>query len=329
MPTYIETKASRDEEMMSLIVRRKVQLADDITLFVLMRPDRSELPPFTAGSHLLVVTPNGLSRRYSLCNVSSERYRYVIAVKRDAEGNGGSRSMVDEVAVGAPLSVSPPFNYFPLADDATSYLLIAGGIGITPIRSMMRELIAKEADFKVVYCTRSPETTAFLHELSSPELAERVLIHHDDGDRERSLAMRPVLADRTEGAHLYCCGPRPLMQAVRDMSAHWPSSTVHFEDFGTSAHPEQEDGEQPFAVRLARSGTTVKVPPAVSILEALRSNGIAVPSSCESGTCGTCRTGLLAGLADHRDFVLDDDEQEKEIMICVSRAKSKELVLDL
>ena len=329
MTTYIETKAPGDDEMMSLVVRRKTQLAEDITLFVLMRPNGGELPPFTAGSHLLVVTPNGLSRRYSLCNVSSERYRYLIAVKRDAEGDGGSRSMVDDVAVGMALNVSPPFNYFPLAEDATSYMLIAGGIGITPIRSMMRELIAKEADFKLVYCTRSPESTAFLHDLLSPELAGRVLIHHDHGDRERSLALGPILAQRTDGTHLYCCGPRPLMQTVRAMTSHWPSSTVHFEDFGTSAHPEHADGEQPFTVRLAKSGAAVEVPPAISILEALRRHGVGVPSSCESGTCGTCRTGLLAGLADHRDFVLDDDEQEKEIMICVSRAKSKELLLDL
>jgi phthalate 4,5-dioxygenase reductase subunit len=329
MTTYIETKEPGDDEMMSLVVRRKIQLAEDITLFVLMRPDRGELPPFTAGSHVLVVTPNGLSRRYSLCNVSSERFRYVIAVKRDADGDGGSRSMVDDVAVGASLNVSVPFNYFPLADDAESYLLIAGGIGITPIRSMMRELIAKEADFKLVYITRTPESTAFLHELSSPELAGRVLIHHDHGERDRLLALGPIVAQRGEGTHLYCCGPRPLMQAVRELTSHWPSQTVHFEDFGTSAHPEHADGEQPFTVRLARSGAAIEVPPSVSILEALRRHGVAVPSSCESGTCGTCRTGLLSGQPDHRDFVLDDDEQDKEIMICVSRAKSKELVLDV
>src|SRR4029450_4929933 len=110
-------------------------------------------------------------------------------------------------------SAPPPFNYFPLAEDATSYLLIAGGIGITPIRSMMRELIAKEADFKLVYITRTPESTAFLPELSSPELAGRVLIHHDHGERDRLLALGPIVAQRGEGTHLYCCGPRPLMQA--------------------------------------------------------------------------------------------------------------------
>lgn len=190
---------------------------------------------------------------------------------------------MDGLGGGAGLESLPPFNYFPLASEATRYLLIAGGIGITPIISMMRELIAKEADFKLIYCTRSPETTAFLHELSSPELAERILIHHDHGDRERSLAIAPLVAQRPGEAHLYCCGPRPLMQAVRDMTSHWPSSAVHFEDFGTSAHPEHEDGEKPFAVRLARSGGTVEVPSGVSILEASRRRGCAVPSSSNRG----------------------------------------------
>jgi phthalate 4,5-dioxygenase reductase subunit len=314
--------------MMSLKVLRKTGIAQDIFLFELVRPDHSALPPFSAGSHLLLLTPNGLSRRYSLCNAPSERERYVIAVKRDAAGGGGSVSMVDEIEAGDRLDVSPPMNYFPLATEATSHLLIAGGIGITPMLSMMHELSAKNADFQLVYCTRSPETTAFLDELSAPELARRVLVHHDHGDRERSLALGPIVATRAGATHLYCCGPRPLMQAVRDLTRHWPHEAVHFEDFGTSAHPEQ-NGEKMFSVRLARSGITVDVPASVSILAALRDRGISVPSSCESGTCGSCRTTLLSGVAEHRDFVLDDDEQDKEIMICVSRAQSAELVLDL
>ena len=328
MSTYIETNEQGETEMMSLEVHRKTGIAQDIFLFELVRPDHSGLPPFTAGSHLLVLTPNGLSRRYSLCNAPSERGRYVIAVKRDAAGGGGSISMVDDVTVGSRLDVSPPLNYFPLAAEATNHLLIAGGIGITPVLSMMRELIAKKADFQLVYCTRSPETTAFLDELSAPELAGRVLVHHDHGDRERSLAIGPVVATRTGETHLYCCGPRPLMQAVRELTQHWPHAAVHFEDFGTSAHPEQ-NGDKAFSVRLAHSGVTVDVPAGVSILAALRGRGITVPSSCESGTCGSCRTTLLSGMAEHRDFVLDDDEQGNEIMICVSRAQSAELVLDM
>jgi phthalate 4,5-dioxygenase reductase subunit len=328
MSTSIEMKEPGDDEMMSLEVRRKTEIAQQIFLFELAPADQQELPAFSAGSHLLVQTPSGLARRYSLCNAPSERHRYVIAVKRDAEGGGGSRSMVDDVAVGDRLRVSPPMNYFPLAADASSHLLIAGGIGITPILAMARELVEKKADFKIIYCSRSPETTAFLDELAAPELAGRVLVHHDHGDRARSLALAPLLAQRADGAHVYCCGPRPLMQAVRDVSKHWPFAAVHFEDFGTSAQP-QPDGEKSFSVHLARNGATVEVPPGISILEALRRSGIAVPSSCESGTCGSCRTGLLEGVAEHRDFVLDDDEHDQAIMICVSRACSEQLVLDV
>ena len=320
-----EPDASR---MMSLTIRRKEEIALDIFLFELAPGEPGDLPAFTAGSHLLVRAPNGIERRYSLCNAPTDRARYLIAVKREPDGGGGSASMVRDTTVGRTLLVAPPLNYFPLTDDARRHVLIAGGIGITPVRAMMHELAAKGADFRLIYCTRSPETTAFLDELSDPALAGRVLIHHDHGDRARSLALGPMLADRPDGAHVYCCGPRPLMQAVRDAAKHWPSSAVHFEDFGTSVRPA-DGADGAFLVRLAKDGRTVEVPAGISILEALRRQGISVPSSCESGTCGSCRTRLLAGEADHRDFVLDDDEQEGEIMICVSRARSETLTLDV
>ncbi|MDB5776657.1 MAG: phthalate 4,5-dioxygenase reductase subunit [Herbaspirillum sp.] len=317
-----------DATAMSLEVLAKTEIAQDIFLFELAQSDRSDLPPFGAGSHLLVTAPNGMARRYSLCNAPSERRRYAIAVKRDAAGGGGSISMADEVMAGDVLEVSAPMNYFPLAAEADSHLLIAGGIGITPALAMMRELMEKNADFKLIYCSRSPETTAFLDELSTPELEGRVLIHHDYGERGRSLDIAPLVAERGAATHLYCCGPRALMEGVRQLTRHWPHAAVHFEDFGAGAHVAP-DGERAFKVRLARSGVTVDVPAGVSILGALRDRGIETPSSCESGTCGSCRTGMLSGVAEHRDFVLDDDEQGSEIMICVSRARCDELVLDL
>ncbi|SAK88005.1 PDR/VanB family oxidoreductase [Caballeronia ptereochthonis] len=321
-----QTKAI--EGTLALTVTAKNEIADDIFLFELRDEDGGTLPPFTAGAHLLVHAPAGMARRYSLCNAPSERNRYVIAVKRDAAGGGGSVSMACDVHVGATLEVSPPANFFPLANDASRYLLIAGGIGITPMRAMMAELAARDAQFDVIYCTRSPESTAFLDEFKTGEFASRVRLHHDFGDRGRSLAIAPLVAERHGDTHVYCCGPRPLMQAVRDATSHWPSSAVHFEDFGTSAH-ENAAGEKAFTVRLARSGGCVNVAPGETILDALRANGIETPSSCEAGTCGSCRTRLLAGEADHRDFVLDEDEQASEIMICVSRACSDELVLDI
>ncbi|MBP0592163.1 oxidoreductase [Paraburkholderia sp. LEh10] len=313
---------------LSLEVTARSEIAEDIHLFELRASDGAPLPPFSAGAHVLVRTPAGIERRYSLCSSPVERDRYLIAVKFDADGRGGSASMTRDVRVGTRLKVAPPENYFALTGDAARYLLIAGGIGITPLRAMIAELDARNADYRVLYCTRTPESTAFLDELRA---SDRVVVHHDFGERDRSFALAPYLAARDGNTHLYCCGPRPLMQAVREAASHWPSSAVHFEDFGTSAHAcsGESGGDKPFVVRLARSGQCVNVQAGESILDALRAHGVETPSSCEAGTCGSCRTRLVAGEADHRDFVLDEDEYDSAIMICVSRAKSDELVLDL
>ena len=316
------------QESMLLVVKRRKELSQGTFSFELVPVDAiAELPLFSAGSHVAVVTPSGAVREYSLCNVPADRHRYVIAVKRDAQGQGGSVSMADQVKEGDTLQVSAPQNYFLLDKQASQFLFVAGGIGITPILSMIRDLQQDNRDFKLIYCTRSPEMTAFRGELSSSEFADKVFFHHDYGDRNQSLDFAKSLAKRPDGAHLYCCGPGPLMHAVRDNSRHWPQSTLHFEDFGSTAKVELS-GEKGFLVRLARKGITAQVPPGVTILDALREKGVVMPSSCESGTCGSCRTSLLAGEPDHRDFILDDDEKG-EIMICISRAKSEELVLDI
>lgn len=329
MTTYLATPDPG--ELMAVRVLDKAPVAEGIERFVLVHPEGAELPPFAAGSHVVVVTPKGLSRRYSLCNAPGERDRYVIAVKREPAGEGGSASMIDDVRPGMGLEISQPFNYFPLAEEASSHLLIAGGIGITPILAMARDLAARGADFRLEYCTRSPEATAFRGELSSAHWSDRVRLHHDGGRPAAELPFAALLRERRGETHLYCCGPRGLMNAVRRMTSHWPSSSVHFEDFGTSTDPLVEASAEgdTFEVRLAKRERTVRVPAGVSILEALRREGLELPSSCESGTCGTCRTRLLAGSADHRDYVLDEDEQRGEIMICVSRARSPLLVLDL
>ncbi|MGE5093818.1 MAG: PDR/VanB family oxidoreductase, partial [Betaproteobacteria bacterium] len=308
MTTYIGTPDRESGELQMLVVRDKAAIATDIVQFVLAHPQGEPLAPFSAGAHVVVITPNGLARRYSLCNSPAERDRYVIAVKREANGGGGSASMVDEVQPGTQLEVSHPFNYFPLAEEASSHLLIAGGIGITPILAMARELAARGADFRLEYCTRSPEATAFRDVVCGPEFEGRVRVHHDHGEPPPDLPFAPLLAQRDGDTHLYCCGPRGLMAAVRQAASHWPSDALHFEDFGTSDFGAPANGEAGFVVRLARSGRDVRVHGGVSILEAIRRCGIEVPSSCESGTCGTCRTTLLEGTAEHRDFVLDEDE---------------------
>ncbi|MDB5945868.1 MAG: ferredoxin [Ramlibacter sp.] len=313
---------------MPLRVERKSRIATDVFLFELVHGDGVALPPFTAGAHVTVLTPNGLTRRYSLCNAPAETGRYCLAVKRDPAGLGGSVSLVDGVHEGDLLPTSVPLSYFALDPQASSHLLIAGGIGITPLLAMVRELQRWQADFQLVYLARTPEATAFLDVVQTPELNGRVLLHHDHGDPARALNLDPWLAQRPAGAHLYCCGPRGLMHAVRDKTRAWPTGSVHFEDFGGTDAQELAD-DRPFTVMLAKSGKSVAVPGGVSILEALRRENIAVPSSCESGTCGSCRTGLLAGVAQHRDYVLDESEHDREIMICVSRAVSPVLELDL
>lgn len=252
----------------------------------------------------------------------------MIAVKREANGRGGSISVVDDVAPGQLIHVSLPRNEFELTEKAPRYLFIAGGIGITPIRSMIRHLMQRgDKPFQLFYLSRDPAMTAFLDEWFQPELAEKVVVHHDFGDPDQSLDLWPVL-ESPRGTHLYCCGPRGLMDAVRDMTGHWPTSAVHFEDFGAGKTARAEDNT-PLIVRMGMDGPPIDVPANVSILQALRANGHKIPSSCESGTCGTCRMKLLAGDADHRDFVLSDSERLSEIMVCVSRAYSAELVVDL
>jgi len=313
-------------EMMKVRVRRAERIADDIHMFEFQRADGGDLPEFTAGAHISVRVPNGLMRKYSLCNDPAEQNRYVIAVKREMSGAGGSLSLVDGTKAGDELLISSPRNNFELVKSAGGYLFIAGGIGITPIMSMIRHLKNSGARrFRLVYCTRGPEATAFRNELSAPEFRGLVTLHHDNGDPARLFDLWPLL-EQPKGMQLYCCGPRPLMQAVRDMTGHWFASAIHFEAFAEPVRQKADD--RPFSVRLARSGDVVEVPVGVTILEALRAKGYKVPSSCESGSCGTCRTKLIAGEADHRDLVLAEDEQAGNIMLCVSRARSPELVID-
>ncbi|MBL0420871.1 oxidoreductase [Ramlibacter sp. AW1] len=316
------------ESLRPLSVTRKETIARDIHLFELRDAQGAPLPPFTAGSHLAVRVPGGAMRQYSLCNDPAETDRYQIAVKRDEQGRGGSMSLVDGVQVGDELMVGTPTNLFELNDKAKSFVLVAGGIGITPIMAMMRTLQAEGLrPFKLYYFTRDPEGTAFLDELKGGEFAGKVVIHHDHGDPARSYDLWKIFEKVASGAHVYCCGPNGLMDAVRDMTGHWPTTAVHFESFGGDTKPHADD--KPFDVQLRRSGITVQVGATQTILDAVRQAGVKVASSCESGTCGTCKTRLLEGQADHRDLVLMEEERGDQIMVCVSRACSDTLVLDL
>ncbi len=316
-----------DVDALSLVVEAKREIASDIWLVELVSLDGDELPPFEPGAHLIVRTPAGVLRQYSICSTASDRSLYQIAVKRELAGRGGSTSMAEDLCEGDVVSVSLPVNYFPLEAIAGQTLLIAGGIGITPILSMARRLREQDQPFRLIYCARSAESAAFVEVLSAAEFADRTEFHYDGGDLTNALDVTTLLASWPPETHLYCCGPRGLMLAVREVTRHWPPGHVHFEDFGDSA-AEPRSGDTAFRVRLARSGGTLEVGAQETILEAMRRRGLDVPSSCEAGACGTCRTRLLAGVVDHRDYVLADSERADAIMVCVSRALSDELTID-
>ena len=313
---------------LALTVRRKSEIADGVFLFELRSPTGDDLPAFAPGSHITVTAPSGQKRRYSLCNDASERDRYLIAVKQEPGGRGGSLSFTTDVREGDRITVEPPANEFEMSkSEPKSFIFIAGGIGITPIRSMILHCLReRKPNFKLYYVTRTPTAMAFREEFSAKEFAGKVVLHHDNGDPDQAYDLWPVLEEQ-RGAHLYCCGPRGLMDAVRDMTGHWPDSAVHFEDFVGASAPHADDN--PFEVRLARSGTSYEVAAGVSILDTLRKHGHVSASSCESGTCGTCRTRFTEGEPDHRDLVLSEKEKKSEIMICVSRSKSPSLTLDI
>lgn len=316
------------DAMLTLRVTQAEEVAHDIHMFELRAPDGRDLPSFTPGAHVAVRVPSGVLRNYSLCNEPGDRNRYVIAVKREVDGRGGSINLIDCVKTGDMLAVGNPKNLFALDTDAPSFIFVAGGIGITPILSMVRHIKATTAkSFKLYYLTRSPEVTAFLDEVRAFKADENeVIVHHDEGNPANTYDLWPVFEEPTK-AHIYCCGPRPLMDAVRDMTGHWPDHAVHFEDFGSDLVKPRPD-DKPFKVKLVRSGEIYEIPVGETILEVLRSRGVKLASSCESGTCGTCKTKLLSGSADHRDLVLEPAEQADNIMICISRGTDT-LELDL
>lgn len=312
---------------LSLRIAHKDFIAADICLFRLESTDGSLLPSFEAGAHINVRTPHGLIRKYSLCGDPHDLASYRIAVQKEKDSAGGSVSLIQDTDVGDVLSLSKPENAFSFEQKAPRYIFIAGGIGITPIYSMIAWLEAEGIQgWKLYYLTKDPSVTAFLAQLRTEDMVSRVHIHHSQEASGKRFDLWPIL-EKANSAHVYCCGPRELMEDVRAMTGHWSPSRVHFESFVTGGRPQPDD--KAFRVRIRSTGDEFVVPVGQSILTVLRENGYPVPSSCESGTCGTCRTRIRSGVADHRDMVLMPEEQEGQIMLCVSRAESPMLELDL
>ena len=286
------------------------------------------LPTHQPGAHIDVHLPNGLVRQYSLTNAPGEGSLYRLGVKLEADSRGGSACLHETVKEGDVLAISEPRNNFPLRRDAVKTILIAGGIGVTPLLSMAQTLRNNKLDYELHYFAQTDGHLAFPEVLH--ELGEAVVLHLGLSPDETSQALTALLAGHQPAMHIYVCGPGPMLEATRRIAseADWPDEAVHFEYFKNTI---EVDSSSSFEVSLARSALTLEVPSGKTILEVLRDNGIALMSSCEQGACGTCEVTVIEGEPEHQDVYLNDSEKlaGQRIMTCVSRAKSPRLVLDI
>jgi ferredoxin-NADP reductase/nitrite reductase/ring-hydroxylating ferredoxin subunit len=311
----------------TVVVKRKWTSADGVIGFELAGRD-GHLPTFQPGAHIDVHLPNGMTRQYSITNGPGELMSYIIGVKQESAGKGGSKVLVETVREGDLLSISEPRNNFPLRRDATRTVLIAGGIGITPLLSMARFLDKSSLPYELHYFTRAGETVAFRSELEA--LHGKVIFHIGLPRSEIGSTIASALGQWSLAQHVYVCGPGSMLETVRATAASqgWPDEAIHFEYF---KNDKPIDNSSSFDVELARSAMTLHVPAGRTILEVMREAGLTVPSSCEQGACGTCLTTVIEGEVDHQDVYLNDSEKRSNtcMMTCVSRAKSARLVLDI
>ncbi|MFP3566612.1 PDR/VanB family oxidoreductase [Paraburkholderia sp. SIMBA_030] len=336
METSLETEeAIQDIEAGTLDVRVKQVRYEGrgINSYELTSPEGVKLPPFEAGSHIDIHLKNGVIRQYSLCNPPAERHRYVIAVLKDEAGRGGSRSMHDDVAAGDVVTISKPRNHFALDGNAKKVILIAGGIGVTPLKAMAHELEAHNVDFEMHYCARSREAAAFSEELCDMRCAGKLHYHFDDGEKSNQLDLAKLLAQPSPGTHIYYCGPSGFMKACADAASHWPKGTVHFEHFKAPEQPKRVAASAESAdgcnVTIASSGQVVHVGADQNLAETLNAAGVDVPTSCCAGLCATCKVRYRDGDVEHNDFILSEEERQEYLTTCVSRPVSKTLVLEL
>lgn len=307
----------------TVVVTAAEPVADDVVLLTL-EPDAGErLPTWTPGAHVDLILDDDLVRQYSLCGSPADTGRYQVAVLRAPDSRGGSEA-VHRLGEGSTLTVRGPRNHFPLVA-SQRYIFIAGGIGITPLLPMIAEATAAGADWELHYGGRSARSMAFCDALA--EHGDRVhLVSQEDSGL---LDLEAILAVPAPGTLVYSCGPEPLLAAVEERCASWPPGSLHLERFSAKEQPDPAQ-DTAFEVVLQRSGLTLTVQPGVSVFDTMRAAGVSVLGSCLEGTCGTCEQEVLDGEVDHRDSVLDEEEQAANdcMMVCVSRARSSRLVLD-
>lgn len=313
-----------------VVVTRHARVADDIVHIVLESPAGTPLPAFAAGAHIDVELPNGLVRQYSLLGDPAQARQYELGVLREATGRGGSRSAHDDLHAGMHIRIGAPRNLFALLPARRS-LLFAGGIGITPIWSMVQRLEALQRPWFLAYAARSRTHAAYLEEIEA--LARRSAVgqlhlHFDDEHGNQPVNLNALLARVGEDAHLYCCGPQAMLAAYEAATAGRAADQVHLERFGVAAGDAPAAG---FKVVLERSGQSIDVPPDRSILDVVLEAGINAQYGCMQGSCGLCETAVIRGVPEHRDHLLADSVKagNQSMLICCSRSHTPELVLDL
>lgn len=314
-------------DLIQVEITSRVQEADGIVSLELRAIDGSALPRFDAGAHIDVHVADGCVRQYSLCNDPAEDDRYRLGILLEANSRGGSSAIHASFAVGRQLAISAPRNNFRLVEDAKRSLLLAGGIGVTPLVAMAHRLQTLGADFAFHYCARSAARTAFQAELKQSSFADHVTLHIDD--QGPPLDIEELLAGVGPGVHLYICGPAGFIEFVSAAAKRlgWPSGQVHLEHFAA----EIDASGEAFEVEARLSGVTVTIPGDKTIAQVLLAHGVDVPLSCEQGVCGTCVTEVMEGVPDHRDLFLSEDEHaaNAEMAICCSRSRTARLVLKI
>jgi ferredoxin-NADP reductase len=316
---------SSSEVQLRLQIARRTTGAEGVVVLDLRDPAGADLPAWEPGAHVDLELPGGLTRQYSLCGDPADRSVWRIGVLREPESRGGSAHVHEELHEGEEVDVRGPRNHFPLVP-APRYVFIAGGIGITPILPMIAAADAAGAQWELHYGGRSRRSMAFLESLE--RLSGHLTLHPQD--EVGLIDLDRLLAEPRPETLVYCCGPEPLLVAVEQRCAGWPSGSLHLERFAP------KDVGEPvltgsFQVELSLSGRTLDVPPEKSVLQVVEEAGLSVLSSCQEGTCGTCETAVLSGEVDHRDSLLTPDEQAANdtMFICVSRAACPKLVLEL
>jgi ferredoxin-NADP reductase len=302
------------------------QEAKHIVSLELRQRDGELLPAFDPGAHIDLHLPPDLVRSYSLLNSSSDHDRYHIAVLNDKNSRGGSRYVHDQLTVGTKLNISHPRNHFPLNKGASKSVLVAGGIGITPILAMHNSLIALKMPAALLYCARSRSEAAFCERLgTSPDVR-----FHFDEEEATPPDLREFLSCESAESDFYCCGPTPMIAAFEKTCEELGFKKFHVERFAADSAVGVAQ-QHAYKVTLARAGRTLEVRPGTALLDTLHEAGIEVDCACREGVCGACETRVLEGVPAHRDAVLTEEEHasNKTMMICVSGCVGEKLVLDL